>query len=79
MMGILLELTLSLHQASANVDMINIALFGIVSRFELKVPYPKLLMMEGEYVPSGGEYSRPNNAIEQCIQTFQSESTEKAI
>ena len=79
MIGMLLELILSLHQASANVDTINSALFGIVSRFELKVPYPKLLMMEGEYVPSGGEYSKPSNAIEQCIQTFQSESTERTI
>ena len=77
--GMLLELILSLHQANANVEMINNALLGMTRRFELKVPYPKLLMMDGEYVPSGGEYSRPSKAIEQCIQTFQSVSTETTI
>lgn len=38
MIGILLELTLSLHQASEKVVIINSALFGIVRRFVLKVP-----------------------------------------
>jgi hypothetical protein len=46
--GMLLELTLSLHHASAKVVIMSRALFGMTRRFELKVPYPKLLMMEGE-------------------------------
>lgn len=77
--GILLEFTLSLHQDSVNVVIIKRALFGITNRFELKVPNPKLLMMDGEYVPMGGEYSNPSNAIEQCAQTFQSVRTETTI
>lgn len=77
--GILLELILSLHHDNVNVVMIKRALFGITSKFELKVPNPKLLMIDGEYVPIGGEYSNPSRAIEQCAQTFQSVRTETTI
>lgn len=48
MIGMLLELILSLHHANANVEIMSKALLGITRRLELKVPYPKLLIIEGE-------------------------------
>jgi len=79
-MGMLLEFILSLHHAKANVEIINNKLFGMTSKYELRVEEPTiLLMMEGEYVPMGGEYSSPSKAIEQCIHTFQSVRTDTTI